>query len=58
MNRSNADCSAPCDGGAMAAAGLWYVGFFGSLILGFLAGILTFIFLLVKIWKKEKEFLE
>ncbi len=58
LMRNNGHCDAPCDGGAMAAVAMWYVGFFGSLILGFLAGVLTFIILLVKIWKKEKEFLE
>jgi len=47
--------SDPCDGGAMAAAAIWYVGFVGSLILGILAGISTFVILILKIKRKEEQ---
>lgn len=50
--------SDPCDGGAMAAMAIWYLAFMGSLILGILVGISTFIILLLKIRKKERQSLE
>lgn len=50
--------SDPCDGGAMAAMAIWYLAFIGSRILEILAGISSFVILLVKIRKKERESLE
>ena len=50
--------SDPCDGGAMAAMANWYLAFMGSPILGIFVGVSSFIVLLVKIRKKEREFLE
>jgi TctA family transporter len=40
--------SDPCDGGAMAAVFIWTLSFMASLILGFVAGISTFLFLKFK----------
>ncbi|MEJ7861479.1 MAG: hypothetical protein WKF90_07565 [Pyrinomonadaceae bacterium] len=40
--------SDPCDGGAMAAGFIWTLAFMASLILGFVAGISTFLFLKFK----------
>ncbi len=50
--------SDPCDGGAMAAAAMWYVGFMGSLIMGVLIGISTFVILILKIKREEEQSLK
>jgi hypothetical protein len=47
--------SDPCDGGAMAAAAIWYVGFMGSLIMSVLTSISTFVILILKIKRKEEQ---
>ena len=45
----------PCDSGAMAAAAMLYLGFIGSLIVGILVSIATFIILMKKIKRVEKQ---